>query len=150
MTPGGIEPATFRCVAQHLNYWATAVPNAVNNWQFYAYKCLYLPNSEAKLPFLLSSIWQKRLTLQTIKLDPTAVVYIVVWSCLCIFAFLCFYRFHHFRPKWVRGGGSSVRVWNTVARPQTLRKLWSLSVHIFITEISKIYFPWIFYSRMQD
>ena len=25
-TPGGIEPATFRFVAQHLNHCATAVP----------------------------------------------------------------------------------------------------------------------------
>ena len=27
MTPSGIEPATFRFVAQHLNHCATAVPN---------------------------------------------------------------------------------------------------------------------------
>jgi len=27
MTPFGIEPATFRFVAQHLNHCATAVPN---------------------------------------------------------------------------------------------------------------------------
>jgi len=26
MTPSGIEPATFRFVAQHLNHCATAVP----------------------------------------------------------------------------------------------------------------------------
>ena len=26
LTPAGIEPATFRFVAQHLNHWATAVP----------------------------------------------------------------------------------------------------------------------------
>jgi len=26
LTPAGIEPATFRFVAQHLNYCATAVP----------------------------------------------------------------------------------------------------------------------------
>jgi len=26
MTPAGIEPATFRFVAQHLNHWATVVP----------------------------------------------------------------------------------------------------------------------------
>jgi len=28
MTPPGIEPETFRFVAQHLNHWATAVPRA--------------------------------------------------------------------------------------------------------------------------
>jgi len=27
MTPSGIEPATFRFVAQHLNHCATAVPD---------------------------------------------------------------------------------------------------------------------------
>jgi len=27
MTPPGIEPATFRFVAQHLNHYATAVPS---------------------------------------------------------------------------------------------------------------------------
>ena len=31
MTPAGIEPATFRFVAQHLNHRATAVPNNNNN-----------------------------------------------------------------------------------------------------------------------
>jgi len=29
LTPAGIEPATFRFVAQHLNHCATAVPNNV-------------------------------------------------------------------------------------------------------------------------
>jgi len=28
LTPAGIEPATFRFVAQHLNHCATAVPNS--------------------------------------------------------------------------------------------------------------------------
>jgi len=28
MTPAGIEPATFRFVAQHLNHCATAVPSS--------------------------------------------------------------------------------------------------------------------------
>ena len=29
MAPAGIEPATFRFVAQHLNHCATAVPNII-------------------------------------------------------------------------------------------------------------------------
>ena len=32
MTPAGIEPATFRFVAQHLHHCATAVPNV---WQWF-------------------------------------------------------------------------------------------------------------------
>jgi len=31
MTPAGIEPATFRFVAQHLNHRATAAPTDVYN-----------------------------------------------------------------------------------------------------------------------
>jgi hypothetical protein len=31
LTPSGIEPATFRFVAQNLNHCATAVPNNNNN-----------------------------------------------------------------------------------------------------------------------
>jgi len=32
MTTAGIEPATFRFVAQHLNHCATAVPTAKDQW----------------------------------------------------------------------------------------------------------------------
>jgi len=31
MTPAGIEPVTFRYVAQHLNHCDTAVPNALHD-----------------------------------------------------------------------------------------------------------------------
>ena len=34
LTPVGIEPATVRFVAQHLNYFATTVPNR-NEYQEY-------------------------------------------------------------------------------------------------------------------
>jgi len=34
MTPAGIEPATFRFVAQHLNHCATAVPNE-RRWEMH-------------------------------------------------------------------------------------------------------------------
>jgi len=43
MTPAGIEPATFRFVAQHFNHRATAVPNfelisgKFNAYRIYAY-----------------------------------------------------------------------------------------------------------------
>jgi len=37
ITPAGIEPATFRFVAQHLNHCATAVPPDIkDNWNFSA------------------------------------------------------------------------------------------------------------------
>jgi len=31
LTPAGIEPATFRFVAQHLNHYATAVPISIED-----------------------------------------------------------------------------------------------------------------------
>jgi len=39
LTPAGIEPATFRFVAQHLNYCATAVPLYI-----YIYNCMCVCN----------------------------------------------------------------------------------------------------------
>ena len=32
LTPAGIEPATFRIVAQHLNHCATVVPHPPHGW----------------------------------------------------------------------------------------------------------------------
>ena len=40
MTPAGIEPATFRIVAQHLNHCATAVPT-VTGRQLYCSQQIY-------------------------------------------------------------------------------------------------------------
>jgi len=34
MTPAGIEPATFRFVAQHLNHCATAVPSVMKGTEY--------------------------------------------------------------------------------------------------------------------
>jgi hypothetical protein len=45
MTPSGIEPATFRFVAQNLNHCATAVPN----WYIYIYIYIYTYISEITL-----------------------------------------------------------------------------------------------------
>jgi len=46
LTPAGIEPATFRFVARHLNHCATAVPWAVrmvrNLVEFDTYLCFNL------------------------------------------------------------------------------------------------------------
>jgi len=42
MTPAGIEPATFRFVAQHLNHCATAVPRTSVSNLFYFGMTLYM------------------------------------------------------------------------------------------------------------
>ena len=47
LTPAGIELATFRFVAQHLNHCATAVPVRIRNADKYGYDdlhYLYYPN----------------------------------------------------------------------------------------------------------
>ena len=52
LTPAGIEPATFRFVAQHLNHCATAVPSTVQ------YKYQYKHDSRTlhtRTLFLLST-----------------------------------------------------------------------------------------------
>ena len=59
MTPSGIEPATFRFVAQHLNHCATAVPpfilycNKLNatlsvssGVNFHSFEMTFVQNSE--------------------------------------------------------------------------------------------------------
>jgi len=48
LTPAGIEPATFRIVAQHLNHCATAVP-------IFMYVCMYV--NDLVLFFVLGSIY---------------------------------------------------------------------------------------------
>ena len=40
MTPAGIEPATFRFVAQHINQCATAVPRYFSTGTFLPLNCL--------------------------------------------------------------------------------------------------------------
>jgi len=38
MTPAGIEPTTFRFVAQHLNHCATAVPEIITQYARYEHE----------------------------------------------------------------------------------------------------------------
>ena len=57
MTPSGIEPATFRFVAQHLNHCATAVPSLQGPLSLY---CKTVPadfNSETRNPVALLKPW---------------------------------------------------------------------------------------------
>ena len=42
MTPAGIEPATFRFVAQHLNHCATAVPGVHMHIHVCMRVCVYI------------------------------------------------------------------------------------------------------------
>ena len=60
LTPAGIEPATFRFVAQHLNHGATAVPHIglVSIFSFLANVCFAItPTAHLRLPKVL---WQLR------------------------------------------------------------------------------------------
>jgi len=52
LTPAGIEPATFRFVAQHLNHYATAVPNMIYRGGYMYIRCIYIT-----INVLMSSNW---------------------------------------------------------------------------------------------
>jgi len=58
LTSAGIEPATFRFVAQHLNHRATAVPHSVRGTVFNAYQRDVGPyeNSKPTNPRLMAII----------------------------------------------------------------------------------------------
>ena len=60
MTPTGIEPATFRYVAQHFNYRATAVPNSRFNYAFVRTDCITVCRFTSKKEQLFphSKDWQ--------------------------------------------------------------------------------------------
>ena len=66
LTPGGIEPATFRFVAQHLNHCATAVPLVCtitgNKSKLHTE---YIRNHYYGYPLLLHQHNSKYLTIQT-------------------------------------------------------------------------------------
>jgi len=57
LTSAGIEPATFRFVAQHLNHCATAVPR-FSNWET-KIDCAVLPKKTGTIPatYVDSSDW---------------------------------------------------------------------------------------------
>ena len=55
MTPAGIEPATFRFVAQHLNHCATTVPIIIITLLFNAKRKTSLQKANYELPSLPSS-----------------------------------------------------------------------------------------------
>ena len=58
MTPSGIEPATFRFVAQHLNHCATAVPQ----FHKYAQKCIYAPKCTDGMVFTAPIVTKRIIT----------------------------------------------------------------------------------------
>ena len=67
LTPAGIEPATFRFVAQHLNHCATAVPSSFHGHHL---KCLLYEEFDLWFPALwdemmchwVSGIWHFRVS----------------------------------------------------------------------------------------
>jgi len=67
LTPAGIEPATFRFVAQHLNHCATAVPNTISKRRNFMFCCpcisIYLCNkTQIDAMFILSLFRQSTST----------------------------------------------------------------------------------------
>ena len=50
MTPSGIEAATFRFVAQHLNHCATASPDLYSRPQFFGINCDSEPSGYEENP----------------------------------------------------------------------------------------------------
>ena len=79
MTPSGIEPATFRFVAQRLNHWATAVPHPANYLSENKIPKLYV-----RYPFVLSTKQIKFVQSNTTKVTPTALIRTLhISSCNC-------------------------------------------------------------------
>ena len=57
MTPAGIEPATIRFVAQHLNHCATAVPITIHVPHIKKKNCYMFRQLGGKLTYEIKSYW---------------------------------------------------------------------------------------------
>jgi len=65
MTPAGIEPATFRFVAQHLNHCATAIPvppDLTLISSVFCLKCIYVFSSGFQKKTAISSLYSINLS----------------------------------------------------------------------------------------
>jgi len=67
LTPAGIEPATFRFVAQHLNHCATAVLVHHLNTQVFMkrFSCIYVEQSSRWGDVLDAKVMHEKHTIQT-------------------------------------------------------------------------------------
>jgi hypothetical protein len=76
MTPSGIEPATFRFVAQYLNHCATAVPH-------YIYIYSALENGKSNKCDVLHVVIVTRRVRKTAKAHISFVM--SVYTCICMY-----------------------------------------------------------------
>ena len=95
LTPAGIEPATFRFVAQHLNHCATAVPYYYCNYYYYYYYYYYsvIQFLEPNRSFTLkmdSGVRKGLFYRSQLIMDTQKLLHFVV---LCFNMLICFMKF---------------------------------------------------------
>ena len=94
MTPAGIEPATFRFVAQHLNHCATAVPYPLESTTNFIFHHSFTRTPLSALGGTISSSWNQE--------DKIIVIFVIfIYDAQISIVFTSFLALHifEFQPK---------------------------------------------------